>query len=282
VAVEVGAVVAIIALLLAMGFSLYRGARLAARVSAAKSKLKQVSTALELFFRRFNSYPPQGSDLTVELAPFVDNPGVFKNPLLDEETPGESINALYRQPSLEDLDRPNTYLTAMISDNGRTAVILRSGSRVDARGDLDFDPNAPPSDLLALLDPEEAGEDDPEPTGHRIDGRINLNPNNCDDFEFRLELPDRSVITRDDLHASDGSLTYDGPAVLVRVKPKGNGNQNSLTVDGDPYPVRNGTLYTITSTDMTVNLYNERPGRGHGKAMGKWWIEIAAEDATIN
>jgi len=163
VAVEVASVIAVIALLMAMGFMLYRSIRLAARVALAESHLKQVSTAMELHFRRFNSYPPQGSDLTVALAPFVDNPNIFKNPLMDEETPGETINYLYKQPSLEDLDSPNNYLTAMISDNGRTAVILRTGSKVDALSDLSFNPDAPASELLAALDPPVEEQEPPAP-----------------------------------------------------------------------------------------------------------------------
>ena len=70
---------------------------------------------------------------------------------------------------------------------------------------------------------------------------ININPNNNSDFEFYLEKPDGSTITRDDLHA-DRDLDYNGPATLIRFKPKGNGNQNSLTVNGTAYALQNGTL----------------------------------------
>ena len=75
-------------------------------------------------------------------------------------------------------------------------------------------------------------------------------------------------------------MEYTGPAVSVRVKPKGNGNQNGLTVYGEPYSLENKNRYLITSDDMTVHLYNSKRNK-KGKAMGKWWIEISASDAEI-
>ncbi|MFP4056105.1 MAG: hypothetical protein ACLF0G_04480 [Candidatus Brocadiia bacterium] len=154
VAVEVAAVVAVIALLLAMGFMLYRGMRLAARASLAESNLKQVSTGMELYFRKYNSYPPEGSDLTAELAPFVTDPDAFANPLKEEQSPGETLNALYKEPSLEQLDSPDHYITSLVSEDGRTVVVLKTGGKVERRNDLRFDPDAPPGDLVAMLDPE--------------------------------------------------------------------------------------------------------------------------------
>jgi prepilin-type processing-associated H-X9-DG protein len=122
-----------------------------------------------------------------------------------------------------------------------------------------------------------------------VGGKININPNNSD-FQFTMELPDGYTITRDDLHSNnphqnhDGFhpdyLEYTGPAVEIRVKPKGNGNQNGLIVDGEPYPMENKYLYTIKSEDMTVHLYNSKRNK-QGKAMGKWWIEISANEAII-
>ncbi len=130
-AVELIAVVAVIALLLAMGFMLYRSVRLSARVVVAEQNLKQVSTGMEHYFREYNSYPPQGSDLTAELAPFVEDPSVFANPLREEDSLGETINVLYRQPTVEELDSPDTYVTAMVADNGRTIVLLETAFTSD-------------------------------------------------------------------------------------------------------------------------------------------------------
>ena len=114
-----------------------------------------------------------------------------------------------------------------------------------------------------------------------ISGRININPNNNRDFEFILQRPDGSRITRDTLLASNRQFEYTGQATMVRVKPKGNGNQNSLIVDGVAYELHNGQVYMITSSNMTVHLYNDKDS-GYGNGMGRWWIEITAASATIN
>jgi len=109
-----------------------------------------------------------------------------------------------------------------------------------------------------------------------IGGSLNINPNNSSDFEFVLTKPDGSIITRDDLHDSNGELTYAGQATLIRVKPKGNGNQNSITVNGQPYSVHNGDVYIISSLEMTVDLRNTNEGGN-----GHWWIDINANNALI-
>jgi len=145
---------------------------------------------------------------------------------------------------------------------------------------------------LALNGESTGDGDDPEwdgGLGMGIGGSLNINPNNAH-MEFTLTLPDGYQITRDDLHSDnphqhhDGFhpdyLEYTGPAARIRVKPKGNANQNSLIVNGNIYSLENKHLYIITSDTMTVRLYNDKRN-GKGKAMGKWWIEINAEDAAI-
>jgi hypothetical protein len=109
---------------------------------------------------------------------------------------------------------------------------------------------------------------------HTVGGEININPNNSADNEFNLALPDGTAITRDNLRA------YSVTAKQVLVKPKGNGNQNSLIVDGQPYTVLNADTYTITGDPMIVNLYNDHY-QSDGKAMGQWWIGINAKNATV-
>jgi len=162
--VELLAVTAVIALLLTMGFTLHKGMSLAARASVAESNLRQVSVSLELYFRKYGSYPPQGCDLAEALAPFVDNPEVFCNPLMAESKPGKTLSDLYKEPTLDELDSPNHYLTALVADNGTTAVVLRTGSMVQRRDDLCFDPRHPGIGLLVLLDSDrnpQAPSDDP-------------------------------------------------------------------------------------------------------------------------
>jgi type II secretory pathway pseudopilin PulG len=258
---EIVAVTAVIALLLAMGLLLYRSARSMARVAAAESNLKQISTAMELYFRQYNAYPPQGSDLTVELAPFVENPEVFNNPLMDEDVLGETINALYQAPSLDEIDRPNQYLTAMVAENWTPAVILSTGHRVQRRPDLTA-----------------------------LNGSVNLNPRN-DNFEFELRYKESEAgsvktITRDDLLAWGNTYTYSGKAIWIRFCPKGNGNQNGLELNDADWPVDNGTIYTfaVDPTDdgssITVYLHNDKWDKS-GASMGKWWLDIYATDPEV-
>lgn len=112
-------------------------------------------------------------------------------------------------------------------------------------------------------------------------GTVNINPNNKSDFEFMLVKPDGTAITRDDLLDSRGNLTYSGKVKFVRFKPKGNGNQNSLTIDGVAYPLKNSTTYTIWADNLSLNLYNDKPGKS-GAAMGHWWISnLAGTNATV-
>jgi Tfp pilus assembly protein PilE len=275
--IEVAAGVGALALLFALGVSFYRGARLSLHAAEAQANLRQVGTCLELYFRKYGGYPPQGSDLGAALGPFSANPRIFANPLMDEAEPGDTMNALYRAPTLAEIDSPNNYVTALVSDNGHTVVVLRTGGRIERRDDLAFDP-ANLAGVLATL----TGSAPPAP-GHQIGGEININPRNNSDYEFELRKPDGSIITRDDLQNSNGQLDYTGPATWIRFCPKGNGNQNGLTLDGAPYPLQNGTRYTIETLQggtIQVHLYNDNPN-GKGKSMGKWWMTITASGSSI-
>ena len=68
---------------------------------------------------------------------------------------------------------------------------------------------------------------------HTLSGSLGINPNNSPDNEFVLIKPDGTTITRDDLagdtteYDSAPCVYYDGPAILVHVKPKGNGSRQS-------------------------------------------------------
>ncbi len=120
-----------------------------------------------------------------------------------------------------------------------------------------------------LLLPGEEIED--VPTGYQnLFGSLNINPNNSPNNEFILEKLDGTQITRDDLHASNGDLEYIGRATMIRVQPKGNGNQNTLTYNGQTYRVRNGRVYVITANWMACRVYN---AKDNGTAMGHWWID---------
>ena len=267
--VEITAVTAVIVLLMAMGFMLYSSMRLAARVSVAENNLKQVATGMELYFREHHSYPPQGSDLAEELGPFVDDPAVFSNPLTDEETPGESISEHYREPDLDEIDSPGNYVTAMPSDNGTTIVVLETGSKVVRRDDIVFDPEGPPEDLLAQLDPDEeeppgdggdAPPDDPPPPPE--DPENSASPN-----DYTEEMPDGVVTPKDCFDATFAvrsvNLTWgaNGPNVPVTLSAQllaaeqGDGSTGRDLFGGnavasgatDTFTLRNGQSYTLTA-----------------------------------
>ncbi|MFH1853375.1 MAG: hypothetical protein ABIA75_13635 [Candidatus Neomarinimicrobiota bacterium] len=114
--------------------------------------------------------------------------------------------------------------------------------------------------------------------GITVAGEMFVNPNNNDQHEFYLIKPDGSMITRDSLHASKAD--YTGPAIWVHVKPKGDGNQNSILIDGDNYRLHNSQTYDFISENMNVHLYNDhRDMNGH--AMGRWIIGITSGNACL-
>ncbi len=116
------------------------------------------------------------------------------------------------------------------------------------------------------------------PCGATVEGCVNINPNNRKDFELCVVTPQSGTITRDDLTKS--YTGYSGPAVSVHVRPQGNGNQNTLCVNGIPYPIDNAQSYDILSTNMSVRLYKDRIGRMR-EARGAWWMALSAKEAVI-
>jgi len=275
--------------LLALGASVYRGGRAAARVAVAESNLRQVAVALELHFRKHLCYPPQGSDLAAALAPFLNDARVLANPLREEGTAGQTLALLYHAPSLAAIDRPNCCLTAFVSEDGTTAVVLKTGGIVERRDGL----RLPADDLAqaaAALDPAwmryagsgDAGDADAEPPAapaSELAGAVNLNPKNNSDFEFELRRPDGSTLTRDDLLAAGGSLDFTGAAAWIRFTPKGSGTQSGLTLDGQPFPISNSATYVVQGGTIQARVYNDKGGKG--KAMGRWWLAITASGASI-
>jgi len=113
---------------------------------------------------------------------------------------------------------------------------------------------------------------------HAAGGQININPNNSPDNEFSVTIQDGSTINRDMLVQDYPGFM--GQATLVHVKPKGNGNQNGFTVDGNVVELENKNSYDIISDYMSVSIYNDNINT-NGKAVGQWWISLAAAEATI-
>jgi hypothetical protein len=116
-----------------------------------------------------------------------------------------------------------------------------------------------------------------------VSGLVNLNPNNAPDHEFTCTRDDGSTFTRDHLHEdspvnSNGTF-YQGGSTLLHFRPKGNGNQNGLIINGEAFNLQNSNTYTFTGV-MDVRVFNDHV-KG-GKAMGKWWVEIISGQILIN
>lgn len=121
-----------------------------------------------------------------------------------------------------------------------------------------------------------------------VSGSLRINPNNSSQHEFLLVKPDGTTITRDDLQGDTTAYTstpcvyYTGPAVMIRVKPMGNGSQNTLVVNGAVYPLLNANTYDLVSLDMRVQVYNDGRNQGNGRANGQWWLgSIDGDEVTI-
>ena len=120
-------------------------------------------------------------------------------------------------------------------------------------------------------------------TPSTVEGKLNINPNNSPKNKFTVEKTGGGTITRDDLH--DGApidargLLYDGGADSILIKPKGNGSQNTLLINGVVHEVNNNTTYFFDYPGMNVVIYNDRSDGG--KAMGHWWIDITTATPNV-
>ena len=118
----------------------------------------------------------------------------------------------------------------------------------------------------------------PDSAPRTISGWISLNPSSNPNFEFRIRLPDGTVFDQDLL--DEDYPGYTGPSVYVHFKPKGNGKQNSLQLDGAPYDLDNRYCYDIFSSCMDVSIYNDHIDSA-GKAKGQWKVMIATSCSSF-
>lgn len=115
-----------------------------------------------------------------------------------------------------------------------------------------------------------------------VSGEANINPNNSPQAEFVMNTGDGLRITRDDLQTglavdADGAI-FNGTCTYLRFKPKGNGNQNGLVVNGAAFSMNNGKQYTLVGL-MNVTVYNDSVS--NGLAMGHWWVRINSGKAYV-
>ena len=114
-------------------------------------------------------------------------------------------------------------------------------------------------------------EEDCISTG-QVGGTINLNPSNNRDFSFDMTTTDDQLITRGDLLANGNGYTFSGTVSYIRFRPKGNGNQNSLTLNGETMELENKHTYELRGPAIQVSLRNSRSG--NGTSIGTWYLDI--------
>jgi hypothetical protein len=125
---------------LTLALSMLGTVRREARVAVATTKLRGISTAMGLHYNASSKYPKQGANLAQVLADFVQDTDVFASPFMSEPEPGHTVSTLYQEPTLREADRPENYLTSMISADGHMVVVLKTMGKVDRVGGLDFNP----------------------------------------------------------------------------------------------------------------------------------------------
>ncbi len=178
------------------------------------------------------------------------------------------------------IDYVDTVSNTMVLSETQAIYLFELGSSLSSSA-ADF------QDLVVLVtlakDPADLSGDFDSPASE-VSGSISVNPNNSPQNEFTLVTNDGAVITRDDLHQNtnvngDG-VFFSGGAQKVYFKPKGNGSQNSLMVDGSAYTFQNSDAYTITGLYMPVIVYNDHI-HTNGKAMGKWHVRFYDGYGTV-
>ena len=98
-----------------------------------------------------------------------------------------------------------------------------------------------------------------------------INPGNAE-WQFCLVTPS-GTYNRNDL-ASNPNFNYTGSASSVYFLPIAGGGD--LTINGNPYPVQNGTYYLIEG-NINITVSSSQPG-----AMGHWTLCIDATTAVVS
>lgn len=123
------------------------------------------------------------------------------------------------------------------------------------------------------------GTEDDRGVSSAVEGTLNINPNNSTLNAFTMKLPGGATITQDDIRRQ-GFNGYSGTVSQITVKPKGNSDDNMLTVDGAPYPLRNKEAYDITAAVIEAALCNQATN-GPAQPAGQWWLRLATSNAVI-
>jgi hypothetical protein len=112
-------------------------------------------------------------------------------------------------------------------------------------------------------------------SGCSIQGTISIKPVKGVKNRFRVVTP-AGIVDRDDLELGGSSYSYNGEASVVQCKVRGEGN--SLIVNGSPFTLSSGELYTWRGA-LQVQLWNTSdPGTPWENAKNKWKIQLTGMD----
>ncbi|MDH3583891.1 MAG: hypothetical protein OER86_06725 [Phycisphaerae bacterium] len=123
-----------------------------------------------------------------------------------------------------------------------------------------------------------------------VAGGIYLNPSNDEGAQFTLKYMDaegeEQTITRNDLHknsdVNEDGVYWEGYCHYLRIQPHGNGDQNSLMINGEAYMVDNEEVYVIeTPVEDAMFIRVQNDSLKNGKAMGLWWSDITLTTGTF-
>ena len=192
-----------------------------------------------------------------------------------------SIPAFMDQASVEDflIDHINPQTHTIDIGPNQAIFLFELGTTNVNSAAADF------QDLVLLLTFSEAAEDLVTTTQsvNTLTGSVKINPTNSPRNRFRLTKTDGSMITRDDLYEGalidSNGVFYTGPASEVVIKPKGNGYQNTLAINGVAYELDNNLTHSLNASSMNVTVRNDYVS--NGKAMGHWWIDVNATATTV-
>ena len=202
----------------------------------------------------------EGTSATI-VKSFKDNSGALLHIVKHDKGQSGSVEGLAPDDAIVELA---SEAALVFLRGGRASATL---STVDGQGRVE----ALAASGEVIVDGRIIGREQSSDPGGTLLGDINLNPGGGGDgFHFVLEKPDGTTITRDDLLASKGDLEYSGPVARLQFQGKNSSEQNTLTLNGEVFPLEGGETYTITAADMTVHLYNDNPS---GRAMGRWHLD---------
>ncbi len=116
--------------------------------------------------------------------------------------------------------------------------------------------------------------------GHTISGdMVSFDLSNGNPHRFELGTP-VGTIDLDKLRDEGAAYTYEGPATVLRFEPRDAGQM--VTINGSSVTLTPGVYYTITSTSMTVKVYNTNPGaKNWGQARDTWKVDINIGNGVI-